>query len=104
MKFSIFIQSLVNSVGLLILYSFLGVRFMVVMLVEVVNEFVAVDAIYFQRFFLLDLFICFLSGSVMLTECISWIACSFVMPSNILRYNQVYSLFIQSSCQTPEFS
>ena len=45
MKFSIFVLSLVNSVGRLMLYSFCGVRFMVVMSVEVVNGFVVVDAI-----------------------------------------------------------
>ena len=54
MKFLIFVQSLVNGVGLLMLYSFLGAGFIVVRLVKVVNGFMVVEAIYFQRFFLLE--------------------------------------------------
>ena len=86
-----------NGVGLLILYSFLGVGFIIVKLVEVVNGFVVADAIcskgssYWIH--------CFGSGrvSVMLTRCVSWIACSFVMPLIILGLNQAYKVQVQSS-------
>ena len=105
MKFSIFVWSPVNGVSQFMLYSFLGVEFMVVSSVEVVNGFVVVEAIYFRGSSFWNCHsIFFWSGLVTLAKCILWIACSFVTPLNILRYNQVYSLFVQSSSQTPEFS
>ena len=94
-----------NGVGLLILYSFHGVGFIGVRLVDVVNGFVVADAISSKGS---SYWICsFSSGrvSVTLTECISWIACSFVTPSNILRYNKAYKFDgSRVQVQMPEFS
>ena len=54
MKFSIFVQSPINGVGLLMLYSFLGVGFIVVRSVVAVNGFVVVEAISVSRVLPLD--------------------------------------------------
>ena len=46
-KFSIFVRSLVNGVGLLILYSFRGVGFIVVISVNVENGFMVANGLSF---------------------------------------------------------
>ena len=94
-KFSILVLLPVNSVGQLMLYSFLGAMFSVASSVKVINGFMVVEAIYFQSWICHS--VLFWSSSVMLAKCVSWIACSFVMPLNILRYNQEYKVLVQSS-------